>query len=200
MYNFLLQLADAQVVDIRLDNPQRVGVAHAALPALDNDDRVVVGQDIEFQRLGNCPLDTSVDILLPVDLGEIGLLLGKVEGVHATIQVRVPGRRSIPGHHEDGAHGTVLGQQAGRVARCGQNNDTTGIQVERSTHRGHGTRLSSADGPLDEGRQLLKVRHVWDGVLGLEAGCEGALASALCFYLGSARDSPSLISWTASLG
>lgn len=123
----LLQLADAQVVDISLDNPQGVGVTHAALPALDNDDSIVVRQDTKLQRLGHCPLDTPVNILLPVDLGEIGLLLGEVEGIHATIQVSVPGRRCITGDHKDGAHGTVLGQQAGGFAGRGQNNNTTGV-------------------------------------------------------------------------
>lgn len=96
------------MVDISLDNPQGVGVAHATLPALDNDHSIVGGQDTEVQCLGDTPLDTPVDVLLPVDLGEVGLVLGEVEGINATVQVGVPGGRSVPGDHEDGAHRAVL--------------------------------------------------------------------------------------------
>lgn len=109
----LLQAPDAQVVDISLDNPQGVGVTHATLPALDNDDSVVAGQNTKIQRLGHTPLDTPVNILLPVDLGKIGLFLWEVERIHTAIQVSVSGGGSATGDHEDGADRAVLGQQAG---------------------------------------------------------------------------------------
>lgn len=104
---------------VSLDNTQGVGVAHAALPALDDNHCVVVGEDVELQRLGDTPLDTSIDILLPVNLGEVGLVLGEVEGIYATVQVSVPGSRGVTCDHEDGANGTVLGEQAGGITRGG---------------------------------------------------------------------------------
>lgn len=144
-----LELADTKVLGVGLDDPQGVGVTHATLPALNNDDGVVLGQDVEFLSPRHGPLDTAVDILLPVNLGEVGLFFGEVEGVHATVQVSVPGGAGVTGHHEDGAHGTVLGEQTGRLARCGQDDDTTGVEVERRTHGRHGARLDDADGALD---------------------------------------------------
>lgn len=168
-----IELTDTQVLDIGLDDPQGVGVTHTTLPALDNDNGVVLGQDVQLHGLGNTPLDTAVDILLPVNLGEIGLRLVEVEGVHATVQMAVPGGAGIPGHHEDGAHRPVLGDQAGRLARGGQNDDTTSVEIQGRADGGHGARLDHADGALDQSAQLLEVGDVWDGVLGLQASYKG---------------------------
>lgn len=175
--NLTLELADAKVLGVGLDDPQGVGVTHAALPALNNDNSVVLGQDVELLSPRHGPLDTAVDILLPVNLGEVGLFFGEVEGIHATVQVSIPGGAGVPGHHEDGAHGTVLGEQTSGLARGGKDDDTTGVQIERRTHGRHGARLDDADGTLDLGAQLLEVGDVWDRVLGLEACCDGLLAS-----------------------
>lgn len=166
--NFLL-LTNSQVLDICLDDPQGVGVTHAALPALDDNKGVALGHNLELQRLGHTPLDAAVDVLLPVDLGEVRLLLVEVEGVDAAVQVTVPGGRGVAGHHEDGADGAVLGEQAGGLARGREDNDTTSVEVQRGADRGHGARLDNLDGTLDKRAELLEVLNVWDGVLGLQA-------------------------------
>lgn len=168
-HTFFLLLTNSQVLDICLDYPQGVGVTHATLPALDDNKGVALGHDLELQCLGNTPLDAAVDILLPVHLGEVGLLLVKVEGVDTAVQVSVPGGRGVTGHHEDGADRAVLGEQTGRLARGGEDNDTTSVEVEGSADCGHSARLDDADRPLDKRAQLLEVLDVWDGVLGLEA-------------------------------
>lgn len=166
-----LQLTDAKVLNIRLDNTQSVGVTHATLPALDDNEGVALGHNTELQRLGHTPLDAAVHVLLPVHRGEVGLRLVKVEGVHATVQVAEAGRGRVTRHAEDGADGAVLGEQAGRVTRGGQDDDATSVEVERGADRGHGARLDDADGALDERGELLEVLDIWDGVLGLEASC-----------------------------
>lgn len=102
--------ADAEVLGVGADNAEGVGVAHAALPALDNDDGVANSQGLHLESLGNGPLDAEIDVLLPVDLGEVGLVLGEQEGVDTTVQVSKARGRGVASHHEDGADRAVLGQ------------------------------------------------------------------------------------------
>jgi hypothetical protein len=147
----------------------RVSVAHSALPSLHNHDGVTLLEDLERHRLTDTPLDALVDILLPVDLGEVRLALGEQERVDTTVQVTKSARRSVSGDHEDGAHGAVLGEQTGRVTGGGEDQDGTGVHVQRGTHGGHGGRLDDADGALAQLGHLLEVRQVRDGVLGLQA-------------------------------
>lgn len=166
----LLELADAEVLGVGADDAQGVGVAHATLPALDDDDGVAVGQDVELQSLLDGPLDAAVDVLLPVNLVEVGLLLVEEEGVDATVQVGEAGGGGVTGNHEDGADGAVLGEEAGRLARGGEDDDTAGDEVERSADSSHGAGLDGADGALNEAGQLLEVGDVGDGILSLETG------------------------------
>ncbi|KAI6766123.1 hypothetical protein HG530_007193 [Fusarium avenaceum] len=165
----LLKLANTEVLGVSLDDAEGVGVTHSALPALDNDDGVAGGQDVELKSVVDSPLDSSIDILLPVDLSEVGLGLREQEGVDATVQMGESRCCGASGHHEDGAHGTVLGKHAGRLSRGGQDDDTTGTKIKGGTDGGHGTRLDSADGALDESAHLLEMGDVGDGVLSLEA-------------------------------
>lgn len=43
-------------------------MTHAALPSLDDDDALALGEDAELEGLGDTPLDAAIDVLLPVDL------------------------------------------------------------------------------------------------------------------------------------
>lgn len=83
-HNDHLHLSNAKVLGVSADDAEGVGVTHAALPALDDDDGIANGQGVELQSTLNAPLDALVNILLPVDLGEVGLGLGEQEGVDAT--------------------------------------------------------------------------------------------------------------------
>lgn len=159
------------MLQISLDDAERVGVAHTALPALDDDEGVARRHDVELQRLRDAPLDAAVDVLLPVDLGEIGLVLREVEWVHAAVQVAVSGGGGVAGDHEDGAHGAVLRQQARGHAGGGQHDDAAGVEVKGRSDGRHGARLNGAHRPLDQRAELLEVRDIGDSVLGLEASC-----------------------------
>lgn len=64
-------------------------MAHATAPALDADDGVVVLQHLKAYGLLDAPLEPVVDVLLPVDLCEIGLVLGEVERIHAAVEMRI---------------------------------------------------------------------------------------------------------------
>lgn len=165
-----LHLANAKVLGLGADNAQSVGVAHAALPALDDNDGVAGGQGTELQSLADSPLDALVDILLPVDLAEVGLSLGEEEGVDATVQVSKARGGGVSSDHENGADGAVLGEETSRLARGGEDNDTTGAEIKGSADSGHGAGLNSADGALDKAAHFLKVGDVGNGVLSLEAG------------------------------
>jgi hypothetical protein len=82
-------------------------------PALDTDDGVALVEHTELDGIHNTPLETAVNILLPWLLLEIGLLLGEVEGVYTAVQVRVPRGHCVACDHDDGADGTVFGDEAG---------------------------------------------------------------------------------------
>lgn len=85
----LLSLLVQTKILLRGHNAERVGVAHAAPPALHADNGVALAQNTELDSVHDTPCKTAVDILLPWGLLEIGLLLGEEEGVDATVQVGV---------------------------------------------------------------------------------------------------------------
>jgi hypothetical protein len=95
---------------------QSVGVAETTPPALDADDSVALLEHTELESVADAPLETLVDILLPGDGLEVGLLLVVVEGVDAAVQVGVARGDGVAGDHDDGADGAVLGDEAGGVA------------------------------------------------------------------------------------
>lgn len=70
-------------------NTNGVGVAHAAAPALNTHDRVLLVEDTQLQRLADAPLEAAVDVFLPRGLGEVGFLLVEVEGVDTTVEMGV---------------------------------------------------------------------------------------------------------------
>lgn len=86
--NHLRVLVEAKVL-LGGDDAESVGVAHAATPALNADDGVAAVENAELDGVHDTPLQAAVDILLPRGGLEVGLLLVEVEGVHATVQVRV---------------------------------------------------------------------------------------------------------------
>jgi hypothetical protein len=64
-------------------------MAHAAAPALNTHDTVAPIDDAKFNAVGDSPLQTPVDILLPnLDI-EVGLFLREEEGIHAAVKVRI---------------------------------------------------------------------------------------------------------------
>lgn len=58
-------------------------------PSLNTDHIVAFGQDAELDGLGDSPLETSVDVLLPIVLVEVGLGLFEEERIDAAIEVRI---------------------------------------------------------------------------------------------------------------
>lgn len=137
---------------------------------MDDNDGLTLAEDLELQSLGNTPSDSSINILLPVDLREVWLLLWEVEGVDSTIQVTISGSAGVTGDHEDRADWAVLGEKASTVSAGGENNDSTGVHVQTGTNSSHSARLDNTDGALDKVAELLEVRNIGDSVLGLQAG------------------------------
>lgn len=91
-------------------------MAETTPPALNADDSVALLEHTKLESVADTPLEALVNILLPRDLLEVGLLLVVVEGVDATVQVRVARGDSVAGYHDDGADGAVLGDEASGVA------------------------------------------------------------------------------------
>jgi hypothetical protein len=86
-YAFLL-LSKPEVL-LGGDHTNSVGVTHATTPPLHTDNAVTPADDAELDTVGDTPLQTTVDILLPYLDIEVRLLLGKVKGVDTTIQVGI---------------------------------------------------------------------------------------------------------------
>jgi hypothetical protein len=71
------------------DDTERIRVAHSASPSLDTNDGISLVEDTKFDCIHDAPLQATIDILLPWLAVEVGLGLGKVEGVDTTVQVGV---------------------------------------------------------------------------------------------------------------
>lgn len=125
------------MLGVSLHDPQGVRVSHAAAPALDDNDRVILVEEVQLHRLRDAPLDTLVDVLLPVDLGEVGLRLREQEGVDAAIQVAEPRGCRLPRDHENRAYRPILGDEARRVSRGREDDDGAGVQVEGCPYSSH---------------------------------------------------------------
>jgi len=147
-----------------------VGVTHTTTPALDTDNGVALVDDAELETVVDGPLEAAVDVLLPDLDVEVGLLLGEVEGPHAAVQVGIPGGSVVTGDHENRAHGTVLGQQTGSLARSGQHHDGTGVQLQTGTDGGHGHGFAGLCGAGSQVAQLVEDLEVGDGDFGEQAG------------------------------
>jgi hypothetical protein len=91
-------------------------VAETTPPALDANDGVTLLEHTKLEGVADTPLETLVDILLPGDLLEVGLLLVVVEGVDTAVQVRVARGNGVTSDHDNRADGAVLGDKTGGVA------------------------------------------------------------------------------------
>lgn len=91
-------------------------MTHAAAPALDTDDAVTTRENSQLDSLTDAPLETLINIFLPVGGTEVGLWLWEAERIHAAVQMRVPRCSLVAGDHDDGTDWTVLGEDASRGA------------------------------------------------------------------------------------
>ena len=64
-------------------------MTHTASPSLDANDGISLVEDTELDCVHDTPLQAAIHILLPWLAVEVGLGLGKVEGIDTTVQVRV---------------------------------------------------------------------------------------------------------------
>lgn len=101
-------MASKAKVLLSRDNANRVRVAHPTTPSLNTDDAVAFVEDAQFDSFADTPLETLVNILLPIRAAEVRLWLWEVEGVDATVQMSVSSCRRISGDHDDGANWAVL--------------------------------------------------------------------------------------------
>lgn len=88
-------------------------MTHTTPPSLNANDWVALVEDAQLDGLGDTPLQTLVDILLPRSLVEVGLGFREHEWVYTAVQMAVAGGACVAGDHEDRADGTVLGDEAG---------------------------------------------------------------------------------------
>jgi hypothetical protein len=91
-------------------------MAHAAAPALDTNHGVAFGEHAQLDGLTDAPLETLIDVFLPVDAAEVRLGFWEMEGVDAAIEVSVARSGGIPSDHDDRADWAILGHHAGRGA------------------------------------------------------------------------------------
>ena len=103
-------------VKLRRHDAESVGVAETTPPALDANDSIALLEHTKLESVADTPLETLVDILLPGNLLEVGLLFVVVEGVDTAVQVRVARGDGVTGDHDNGADGAVLGDKTGGVA------------------------------------------------------------------------------------
>lgn len=61
----------------------------ASTPALNADNVITFVQNAQLDRLEKTPLETAVDIFLPISIGEVGLLLRVYKGIDTTVEVRI---------------------------------------------------------------------------------------------------------------
>lgn len=66
----------------------------ASTPALNADNVITFVQNAQLDRFEETPLETAVDIFLPISIGEVGLLLRVYEGIDTTVKVRILSRSS----------------------------------------------------------------------------------------------------------
>lgn len=88
-------------------------MAQTAPPALNSHDRLLRLNDAEVERGAETKPDSVVDVDLPL-LGGDAAGLGVVNGVDTSRQVELSGSLLVSGDADDGALGSVLGQEAGR--------------------------------------------------------------------------------------
>jgi hypothetical protein len=70
-------------------------VTHTTPPALNTDDRVAFGEDVQLDAFLDTPLEAVVHILLPVGLVEVRLALWEQEWIDAAVEVGVLRRQLL---------------------------------------------------------------------------------------------------------
>lgn len=108
-------LVQAEMLGLGGHDTDGVGVALSTAPTLHTNDWLALLEDLEVDGVLNAPLEAVVHILLPRGLVEVRLLLGVVEGVDTTVQVRVSGGACISADHDNRADGAVFGDQTSGV-------------------------------------------------------------------------------------
>ena len=66
----------------------------APTPALNTDNVITFVQNAQLDGLEKTPLETAVDIFLPISIGEVRLLLRVYEGVDTTVEVGILSKSS----------------------------------------------------------------------------------------------------------
>jgi hypothetical protein len=66
-----------------------VGVALASTPTLHTNHSLAPVDDAELDTVGDTPLQTTVNVLLPDLDVEVGLLLGEQERIHSPVEVGI---------------------------------------------------------------------------------------------------------------
>ena len=92
-------------------------MTHAASPALHTDNSIAFVEHTKLDRVHDAPFETLVDVFLPGHIFEaLRLVFGKEEWVDAAVEVGVARGTRVTSNHDDGTDGTVLADQASRVA------------------------------------------------------------------------------------
>lgn len=144
-------------------------MAETSGPSLDGDNNVALVENSESNSLVHSPLESLLDIVLP--LGRVGgssLLVD--EGVDTSVQMGESGSSGVSGDHQNGTVGSVLGTQSGGGSGCGEHNDGSGLLLERSRDGGDGNGLDGLSGSDGQGSHLVEQRGVGNGLLGNQTG------------------------------
>jgi len=97
-------------------NTNSVRVALPAPPSLNTNNHVILAQHAQIDRALDPPLQTPIDVFLPINAFVIGFLLWEEERVDAPVKVGVTRGGCVASDHYDGADGTVFGYHAGGLA------------------------------------------------------------------------------------
>lgn len=92
-----------------------------------------------------------------------------MEWPDTTVKVRVAGGAGVARNHDDRADGSVLGDEAGGLTTGGEDEDGTGVLLERGGDSGHGARLGGRNGDGSESAELIEGVDVGDGDFGEQA-------------------------------
>lgn len=139
------------------------------------NDRLAVLQQTILHGLFHTPLDSCVNVFLP--WGDFSGTQGSVAAVSrhdgssragfgvdereaSTIQVDLTSSLCIASNDDDGCFGAVLGEETGRVARGGENNDGTGLLLVSSADGRAGNGLGGFGGQSGQGTKFVEDSRV----------------------------------------
>lgn len=81
-----------------------------------------------------------------------------------------PGGSGVASDHQDGADRAVLGQETGSLAAGGEDDNSTGIQLQTGADGSHGDGLGSLGGARSQVAELVEDLEVGNGDLGQQTG------------------------------